>query len=348
MRILLSSTHRYPAGGRVGAGLRANPRTTGGAAFVHDSLARGLAELGHEVYCHLRQGYDPPLPDGVRYTEGLVRGVDVLHHVNGQFLHVDWPPSALAQLGAAWMGTLHMDATAFPSPPPGHSRGLVPPNWVAVSRSLARAYDHPRVVVNGVDPGQLIYSAAKEDYLLFAGRADVADEKGLGLAFALARVVGVPLTVMASSDLDAVMCELDARCRQWGARFVGDARGPRKAELFAGARALLFPTNMAEGCPLVIAEALMSGTPVIASPRGACPEMVTPGVGFICATEAEYLQALQRIGSIRPVDCRRKALAEFHHIEMARQYVAAYEQEMTAFRSDPNHYLERGLAYLRN
>src|SRR5262249_12307135 len=154
---------------------------------------------------------------------------------------------ALAELGAPWVATLHIDATASPDPPPGHSRGRVPPNWVAVSQSLARAYGHPRVVLNGVDPEQLIYSATKEDYLLFAGRADAADEKGGGLAFALARAVGSPLTVMASSTTDEVMCELGARCLAWGARFVGDARGRRKAELFAGARALLFPTNLDEG-----------------------------------------------------------------------------------------------------
>jgi glycosyltransferase involved in cell wall biosynthesis len=300
------------------------------------------------VYCHLPLGYDPPLPPGVWHTDGPIPGVDVLHHTNGQFLHVAWPASALAQFGAPWLATLHTDATATPSPPPAPSRGRVPPNWVVVSRSLARTYDHWRVVVNGVDPGQLIYSASKEDYLLFACRADAADEKGLGLALVLAKEVGYPLTVMVSSESEEVMSELAARCLRWGARFVGDARGPHKAELFAGARALLFPTSMEEGCPIVIAEALMSGTPVIASPRGACPEMVTPDVGFICSTEAEYLHSLQRVGSIRPEDCRRKALAEFHHLEMARKYVAAYEQEIDAYRSDRSHYLERGLAFLRN
>ena len=69
LRILLTSRHRFPAGGREGTGTRANPRTTGGAAIIHDLLAKGLAELGHEVSYHLEYGHDGPAPEGVRFVD---------------------------------------------------------------------------------------------------------------------------------------------------------------------------------------------------------------------------------------------------------------------------------------
>src|SRR3954468_20845491 len=98
MKILLSSSHRYPAGGRTGPGLGANPGTSGGAAYVHDHLAKGLAELGHDVFTALSGGYDPPLPPGVRDARDATRGVDILHQINAQFLTRDWPGHALRNL----------------------------------------------------------------------------------------------------------------------------------------------------------------------------------------------------------------------------------------------------------
>src|SRR5271163_2967057 len=40
LRILLTSRHRYPAGGSVGVGRCASPRVTGGASIIHDLLAK--------------------------------------------------------------------------------------------------------------------------------------------------------------------------------------------------------------------------------------------------------------------------------------------------------------------
>jgi hypothetical protein len=214
----------------------------------------------------------------------------------------------------------------------------MPPNWVAVSETLARVYRHRRFILNGVDPADLVYSPSKEGYFLFCSRADVADEKGLVTAFALSRETGVPLTVMASSSFDHVMDRLAVRCREAAARFVGDLRGRPKAEIFAGAKALIFPTRYEEGCPIVIAEALMSGTPVICSPRGACPEMVTPDVGFVCATHDEYLHAAQNIGNVRPENCRQRAISNYHYLESARRYAVAYREEIEAFGSDHEAY----------
>ena len=77
-----------------------------------------------------------------------------------------------------------------------------------------------------------------------------------------------------------------------------------------------------------MAEALMSGTPVICSNNGACPEIVTADVGFVCATEDDYRQALLRLDEIRPDACREKALRDFHYLRMAADYVIEYQKEI--------------------
>ena len=45
-------------------------------------------------------------------------------------------------------------------------------------------------------------------------------------------------------------------------------------------------------------EALISGTPVICSDKGACPEIISPDAGFVCSSEKDYLAALAAIENI--------------------------------------------------
>ena len=121
---------------------------------------------------------------------------------------------------------------------------------------------------------------------------------------------------------------LETLCRENGAIYLGMVHGERKAELFSDARALLFPTQMNEAFGLVVAEALMSGTPVIASNRGAMREMLPPAVGFVCADELAYMEAVANLGRIAPQQCRRWAVEQFHYLTMARAYLKEYQLEM--------------------
>ncbi len=117
-------------------------------------------------------------------------------------------------------------------------------------------------------------------------------------------------------------------CREVGAKYVGDVRGKEKAELLAGAKGFLFPTKLDEAFGLGMVEALMSGTPVICSDRGACPEIITPEVGFICSTEDQYIAAIEKISEIDPRACREKAMRDYHYHAMAANYVREYEVEL--------------------
>ena len=64
-------------------------------------------------------------------------------------------------------------------------------------------------------------------------------------------------------------------------------QGEEKSDLLGRARAMLFPLQWEEPFGLAMVEAMVSGTPVIAMPRGAATELVEPGVTGFLATDAD-------------------------------------------------------------
>ena len=77
----------------------------------------------------------------------------------------------------------------------------------------------------------------------------------------------------------------------------------------AGADAMLNPITWREPFGLVMAEALACGTPVLAFPNGAAPEIIDPGrTGFLCRDEGEMISAVDRVArSTEAVPRRRRA-----------------------------------------
>ena len=96
---------------------------------------------------------------------------------------------------------------------------------------------------------------------------------------------------------------------------------------------MLFPTTLDECCPLVVAESLMSGTPVIASNAAACAEMICDGVGFTCENEAEYMYAIANIDSISQRKCREHAMGKYHYMQMVKNYVVEYTKQIRQYET---------------
>lgn len=319
MRILLSSDHRYPSATDVGSGRHPKLFPSGSAYLLHDLLARGLAELGHEVFYLLREGADGPLPAGVTLVSESV-DADIVH---GVAYHDEDVISERQASGKPWVTTCHLDLDAR-----GRERSQTTDNWIFVSRALAHLHGRERVVLNGIDPAEYIYSESKQDYLLFMSAMDWALEKGLETALALSKQVGFELVVAGTARDYETINRAEEMCREVNARYVGDVRGREKAELLAGAKAFLFPTRVNEAFGLGMVEAMISGTPVICSDRGACPEIVSPDVGFVCKDNSDYAAAINDAANISPAACREKAMKEFHYRRMTTDYVAEYEKEI--------------------
>jgi glycosyltransferase involved in cell wall biosynthesis len=163
---------------------------------------------------------------------------------------------------------------------------------------------------------------------MFMSSMDWEMQKGLDIALSLAARYRFRLVVAGTGNNYKRILRVETLCRQIGAHYVGDVRGRKKAELLAGAKAFLFPTRVDEAFGLGMAEALMSGTPVICSNKGACPELITPDVGFVCRDDRDYVAALRNVARISPRVCREKAMREFHYQRMAADYVSEYEKEI--------------------
>ena len=308
MRIYLSSGHRYP-GWRYGVAAHA----------IHDRLARGLAELGHEVRYHLEDFGDEKLPNDIIPVHGLNGDEDIIH--TNRFTAAEAPQAKLP-----WVRSVHSDLLDQ-----GLPRERTRPNFIFVSQTMARLHESNRFVWNGIDPADFIYSETKDNYFLFVVAGDAykaRTRKGLDIAFWIAKQTGIKLMVAGGTDNPWENEELEKLCQENDAEFIGLIHGELKAEKFTAAKALLFPTQMNEAFGLPVAEALMSGTPVIASDRGAMTEVLDPIGGFICAEEADYLNAVANLGRIKSADCRRLALSRFHYLDMARNYVKEYEREI--------------------
>lgn len=325
MRVLLSSDHQYPTSNGNGSGLHPKKFPSGSGYILHDLIAKGLAELGHQVFYLVRRSANSAVPVsspfGITLVYEPVPNADVLHTISGRdaALIDEWESR-----GKPWVATCHMDERTR-----GRERGTTTPNWIFVSRTLARLHASERYVWNGVDPAEYIYSETKDDYFLFMSTMDWGTQKGLDVVLSLAKKVGFKLVVAGTGESYERIERVQQMCREAGAKYVGDVRGKEKAELLAGAKGFLFPTKLDEAFGLGMIEALMSGTPVICSDRGACSEIITPDVGVVCSTEEQYVAAIDQIAAIAPSVCRAKAMRDYHYRAMASNYVREYEIELT-------------------
>ncbi len=107
--------------------------------------------------------------------------------------------------------------------------------------------------------------------------------------------------------------------------YVGEVNDAQKAALLGQASAMIVPVEWEEPFGIVFAEALACGTPVIATPRGALPEIVRQGVeGFLVQSVEEACAAVLRIGGIDRAACRRRAVEQFSADVIADRYERLY------------------------
>jgi glycosyltransferase involved in cell wall biosynthesis len=316
MRVLLSSDHEYPAANPNGSGLHPKRFPSGSGYILHDLLAKGLAELGHDVFYLVRRS-NASAPPGVTLVLNPVPDIDIVHTISGR------DAALIEESQKPWVATCHMDERTR-----GRERDTITQNWIFVSRTLAQLHGSQRYVWNGVDPAEYIYSESKDNYFLFMSTMDWGTQKGLDVVLSLSQQLGFKLVVAGTGESYERIEKVQEMCRKVGAKYVGDVRGQEKAELLAGAKGFLFPTKLDEAFGLGMVEALMSGTPVICSDRGACPEIISSDVGFVCSSEAQYIAAIEKVGEIDRRKCREKAMRDYHYHAMANGYVREYEIEL--------------------
>jgi glycosyltransferase involved in cell wall biosynthesis len=280
----------------------------GGPQRVVVALVRGLAALGHRVTLLA--------PPGTRVPEATVVAVPPKKLADPALLAASVPRDA--EIVHAHY-PLRRGPGAVPFIQTVH-RNLKPgtplyPNCVFLSRDHARRHGSEVFVYNGLDPAEYVFRRFPRhpsQYDLFLGK--LHSSKGYHWAVEAAKHTGHRL-IVAGGWRPSFTGSI---------KYVGEVDGATKAALLARARCLWNPAEWDEPFGLVTIEALLSGTPVLGTRRGALPELITPDVGALCDTLEEMIAAAETIHTREPACCRARAERGFTHLVMAGAYLRMY------------------------
>lgn len=278
----------------------------GGTERVIWWLAKGLSELGYQVNLIALPGSTCPFAR-VFELEAPRPASDITHFFSTPSREPEFP----------YLVTIEGNARAGES---------FLPNTVFVSKNHAERHGSKAYVYNGLDPDDYVYSEKKNGELLFLAKAAwrVKNVKG---AIRISRKAGKNLNIVGGSRW---------WCPNWrGIHWRGMLGGIEKANWISHSEALLFPVLWNEPFGIAVTEALVSGTPVLATPFGSLPELVSPDVGRICATYDEFVRSIDDLKEFKPKACRDWALSKFHYLDMAKKYVEKYEIILSGKQLNP-------------
>jgi len=326
------------------------PTAYGGTEAVIHALATGLAAAGHSVVLAASSDSSSPverpggfapaarsgmgqsmseLPHVIRAYDALA-GVDLIHdHTLIGPLYRHRPQDIPV------VCTMHTGMT--PELRSVYRMMARDTALVAISRNqAAAARDVPiaRVIHHGVDPATIPFGDGRGGYALFLGRMDPS--KGVVEAVMAARSAGMPLRIAAKmSAREEIDYFRDAVEPLLGGNeeFLGEPDAGGKLELLGEALALINPLQWDEPFGMVMIESLAAGTPVVAAPRGAAPEIVDDGVtGFLRNGTEELGLALRAAAVLDRRDCRAAVERHFSAELMARRHASLYAELLAGER----------------
>jgi glycosyltransferase involved in cell wall biosynthesis len=204
-------------------------------------------------------------------------------------------------------------------------------------------------VYNGIDIDNYHFREKGGDYLVFLGR--IAPEKRVDRAIEIARDVGMKLIIAAKIDkVDQDYYENAIRPlierNSSVIEFIGEVDERAKDQLLGGAFAYLFPVDWPEPFGLTMAEAMATGTPVIATKAGSVPEVVVDGVtGFVCRSFSAMVNAVSRVEEIDRRVCRAHVEKHFSPRAMADGYEQVYASIATNLSQQPDEDLLQHMAF---
>jgi len=324
------------------------PQRYGGTELIVHELAEGLVNRGHDVEL---------FATGDSRTSAELRFL---------YPEAQWPPETLADLNhAAWAMQQVVDGGPFdiihahsavalacsrfiPDVPMVYTihhvrdeqlsafyRFYTAPNYIAISEDQRRReVPLPKVTVihHGLNPARFQFTSRPSgDYVCFIGR--FSEIKGPHTAIDAARLAEVPIRIAGEThppDAYWEVATLEPRLAQPHVTKLGPIGQTAKAALLCQARAFLAPVTWNEPFGLVLIEAMLSGCPVVAFPRGSIPELVEDGVtGFIARSFEHMVELIRPGGAVDGIDrvrCRQRAVERFSADRMVDEHVALYER----------------------
>ncbi|HZQ83797.1 MAG TPA: glycosyltransferase family 4 protein [Acidimicrobiales bacterium] len=319
------------------------PALYGGIELVVDRLCVGMQKAGHDVVlfttgdstCPVRREWALETSEGQRIGMAVpelrhvmaaydaVRDADIVHDhtIMGPVYAERFPDLPVVT-------TIHGPFNDELTDLYGRIAGRVP--VIAISHAQRKPVPQipiARVIHHGLDVADFPFGQGDGGYCLFLGR--MSPDKGAHRAIEAAEKANVPL-LMAAKMREAWEFEYFEEMVKPhltdDIQYLGEVPHEHKLELLAGARALLFPIRWNEPFGMVMIEALACGTPVLAFPEGAAPEVVDDGrTGFLCHDETDMAQAIARVDTLSRADCRAAVAGYFSTDRMVAEHIALFE-----------------------
>ena len=339
------------------------PRLYGGTERVVSYITEELVRRGHEVTLfasgdsRTRANLDPGCERALRLLgkpdlgsslqlvmlskvfESARDGFDIVHgHIDYwsfPFARMTGVPAVTTMHGRLDIPDLHPVYGQFPeaavvSISDAQRAPLKQMNWVST-------------IHHGMPRNLLRFNEQRGSYLAFIGR--ISPEKGIDRAIEVALKSGVPLKIAAKVDVvdrEYFAEVIEPRIKPPMIEYIGEIDDAQKSDFLGGALALMFSIDWPEPFGLAMIEALACGTPVIARPCGAVPEIVRPGVtGFLASETDELVAAVGKIDSISRARCRREFEERFTSEVMVAKYERVYRSLIGS------HAVETGIDTLR-
>jgi len=324
------------------------PRGYGGTELVVSLLTDELVARGHEITLFasgdsrtkaklmsvvdsaLRTSPDIPERRWMAYDlrsllklEEMQSEFDVIHN------HMGWQAlPALSRMKLPTVTTNHNPVKDYCAPIYLALRKLP---YVSISDAYRR-FNYPddlnyvATVYNGIDVDSFESAhPGKRSYLLFLGR--LCADKGTAESIEIARRVGLPLKIAGKVDANDVEY-FDAKVRPHlkapEIEYLGEVGHAEKVRLYGQAIAVVYPIAFEEPFGLVMAEALASGTPVVALARGSVPEVLDQNTAIIGDSVDELVKEFPRLQTISEAACKSRARDLFSKEQMAAAYERVY------------------------
>jgi glycosyltransferase involved in cell wall biosynthesis len=199
--------------------------------------------------------------------------------------------------------------------------------YIYGKRGLINGHWYDTTIPNFFNPDDFA-TGRKKGYLVFLGR--IVQRKGVEVAVQIAERAGLTLKIagqggeviepgiVKSNEVTLMSDYID---------YVGPVGVEERKALLSGAVACVMPTYYIEPFGGVAVEAMLSGTPVIASDWGAFTETVQPGIsGERFATLREGVEAVEKVKAIKPAALRKWATSRYSLEAVGPQYDRWFRQ----------------------
>jgi glycosyltransferase involved in cell wall biosynthesis len=207
--------------------------------------------------------------------------------------------------------------------------------YAAISEAYKRLnypdkLNYQGIIYNGISVAEFLTAEDEtvqaRKYLLFLGR--ICRDKGTMEAIEIARKLALPLIIagkLDEADEPYFRTYVEPYLEPGKIDFIGEVDYSKKLMLFRGAIAVLYPIAFEEPFGLVMAEAMASGTPVVALDRGSVREVLIDGkTAVIGHSVGELITRFGEIARIDPKECQLRALEMFSVERMMACYERLY------------------------